>query len=238
MLDGICFASERPTHINCDEAGHLHCEIGPALAYPTGWSWWHWHGVRVPQSIIEEPRRITVEAIKGVREPTLRRVMIERYRHGEETHGIAAYLRDADALRLDQDPVFGTLLQLAVAGEPTLVVEVVNRSPEPDGTYRHFFLNVHPELRPMLLDRSFGPPQRLTARNAVASTFGLSGRNTRPTPRGNPATPPSVHDDERPIAIPAAIARQGARLGRTESSSKSGAPLRCRPTRSFFRTGW
>jgi hypothetical protein len=60
------------------------------------------------------------------------------------------------------------------------VIEVVNRSPEPDGTYRHFFLNVHPELRPMLPDRSFGPPQRLTARNAVASTFGLSGAEYAP----------------------------------------------------------
>jgi hypothetical protein len=134
----------------------------------------------VPQSIIEEPRRITVEAIKEVREPTLRRVMIERYRHGEETHGIAAYLRDADALRLDQDPAFGTLWRLAVAGEPTLMVEVVNHSPEPDGAYRHFFLQVHPELRPILTDGTYGAAQPLTARNAVASTFGLSGAEYAP----------------------------------------------------------
>jgi hypothetical protein len=180
MLDGICFAAERPTHINRDEAGHLHCEIGPALAYPSGWRWWHWHGVPVPQSVIEEPPRITVEAIKGVREPTLRRVMIERYGDGEETHGVAAYLRDADALRLDQDPAFGTLLRLAVAGEPTLMVEVVNHSPEPDGAHRHFFLQVHPELRPILTDGTYGAAQPLTARNAVASTFGLSGAEYAP----------------------------------------------------------
>jgi hypothetical protein len=180
MLDGICFAAERPTHINCDEAGHLHCEIGPALTYPSGWSWWHWHGVRVPQSVIEEPQRITVEAIKGVREPTLRRVIIERYRHGEETHGIAAYLRDAGRIWLDQDPAFGTLWRLAVTGEPTLMVEVVNHSPEPDGAYRHFFLQVHPALRPILADGSFGMPQPLTARNAVASTFGLHGAEYAP----------------------------------------------------------
>jgi hypothetical protein len=41
MLDGICFAAERPSHINRDEAGHLHCEVGPSVAYPSGWSWWH-----------------------------------------------------------------------------------------------------------------------------------------------------------------------------------------------------
>jgi hypothetical protein len=180
-LDGICFAAERPTHINRDEAGHLHCEVGPALAYPSGWSWWHWHGVGVPQSVIEEPERITVEAIGEERHPALRRVMIERYRWGQKTHGIAAYLRDAGARRLDHDAAFGTLWHLDLAGEaPTLMVEVRNHSPEPDGTYRHFFLRVHPELRLILTDGTYGAAQRLTVRNAVASTFGLSGAEYAP----------------------------------------------------------
>jgi hypothetical protein len=52
-LDGVCFVAERPTHLNWDEAGQLHCEVGPSVAYPSGWSWWHWHGVRVPQNAIE-----------------------------------------------------------------------------------------------------------------------------------------------------------------------------------------
>ena len=165
-LDGICFAAERPTYINRDEAGHLHCEVGPALAYPSRWSWWHWHGVGVPQSVIEEPERITVEAIEEERHPALRRVMIERYRWGQETHGDAA---------------FGTLWYLDLPGEaPTLMVEVRNHSPEPDGVYRHFFLRVHPELRVILTDGTYGAAQRLTVRNAVASTFGLSGAEYAP----------------------------------------------------------
>jgi hypothetical protein len=180
MLDGICFAAERPTHINRDVAGRLHCEVGPGVAYPSGWSWWHWHGVRVPQNIIEEPETVTVETIKHVRSAALRRVIIERYRHGEATHGVAAYLRDAGGVRLDHDAAFGTLWRLAVAGEPTLMVEVVNHSPEPDGACRHFFLQIHPELRPILKDGNYGMPQPPTARNAVASTFGLSGAEYRP----------------------------------------------------------
>src|SRR5205807_7173359 len=131
MLDGICFVSERPTHINRDEAGHLHCEVGPAIAYPSGWSWWYWQGMRVPQSVIEEPERITVETIKQVRSRSLRRVMIERYGHGTPTHGIAAYLRDAGARQPDHAAAFGTLWHLDTAGEEALLmIEVVNHSPD------------------------------------------------------------------------------------------------------------
>jgi hypothetical protein len=180
MLDGVCFAAERPTHLNRDEAGHLHCEIGPGVAYPSGWSWWHWHGARVPHSVIEEPERITVEAIERVQSPALRRVMIERYRHGDPTHGVAAYLRDTGARRLDQDAGFGTLWRHDIGKEALLIVEVVNHSPDPDGSHRHFFLRVDPELRPIFPNGSFGGPQKFTARNAVASTFGLRGEEYGP----------------------------------------------------------
>jgi hypothetical protein len=175
MLDGICFAAERPSYANRDEAGQLHCEVGPAIAYPSGWSWWQWHGVEVPQMVIEEPERITVGTIRQVRQPALRHVMLERYRCVEETHGIAAYLRDSEAQPLDRDDSFGTLWRLDGAGASMLMVEVTNHSPEPDGAYRHFFLQVHPELRPILADGTYGAPQPRTVRNAVASTFGLTG---------------------------------------------------------------
>jgi hypothetical protein len=181
MLNGICFAAERPTHLNRDGAGDLHCEVGPSIAYPSGWSWWHWHDIRVPQEVIEMPERITLDSIHDARRPELRRIMIERYRSGDRVHGVAAYLRDADARRLDRDPRFGTLWHLDSGDEaPTLMVEVTNRSPEADGTCRHFWLRVDPELRPILEDGGFGPSQRATARNAAASTFGLSGAEYAP----------------------------------------------------------
>ncbi len=181
VLSDLCFAAERPTHLNRDEAGQPHCEVGPSLSYPSGWSWWHWHGVQVSQTIIEAPETITTEAIHRVGNAELRRVMIERYRSGDTVHGIAAYLRDAGASRLDRDPDFGTLWRLdGTDATPVLTVEVINRSPEPDGAYRRFLLRVDPELRPMLGRASFGPPQIPTARNAVASTFGMSGAEYLP----------------------------------------------------------
>src|SRR5438045_9544778 len=56
-------------------------------------------------------------------QPDMRRIMIERYRTGEAVQGIAAYLRDAGARRLDHDPDFGTLWHLdsADAGPMLLV---------------------------------------------------------------------------------------------------------------------
>src|SRR5260221_13903752 len=199
MLNGLCFAAERPTHLNRDEAGQLHCEVGPALSYPSGWSWWYWHGTQVAQQVIEMPQRITTEAIHRARNPEARRIMIERYRSGERVHGIAAYLRDAEARELDRDKRFGTLWHLETnEAAPILMVEVTNRSPEPDGAYRHFPLRVDPELRPILADGSFGAPQSPTARNAVASTFGLSGAEYMP--EAPPHTKSHSSGPVRPIA--------------------------------------
>ena len=181
IFDGICIAAERPSHINRDDAGHLHCEVGPSIALRSGWSWWHWHGTEVWQALIEEPQRISVEAIERMPSPDLRQIMIERYRAGAETHGMAAYLRDAGGVRLDQDEAFGTLWRRTLPGEEHFVaVEVVNHTPEPDGSYKHHVLRVDPELRPILSDGQLGAPQRLTARNAVASSFGLRGVDYEP----------------------------------------------------------
>jgi hypothetical protein len=134
----------------------------------------------MPEEAIEAPERLTIDAIH--RAPAeARPILIERYRSGEPVHGIAAYLRDRGAERLDGDPKFGTLWRLdGGTSAPMLMLEVENRSPEPDGSYRRFLLRVHPELRAILDDGGFGPEQAPTVRNAVASTFGLAGEEYAP----------------------------------------------------------
>jgi hypothetical protein len=52
--------------------------------------------------------RITVKHIDDENDAEVRRGMIERYKHGEETAGAAAYIRDAFGKRLDHDESFGT----------------------------------------------------------------------------------------------------------------------------------
>jgi hypothetical protein len=181
VLDGLCFAAERFAWIKRDAMGRPHSEAGPSVAYRSGWSWWHWHGFEVPQYVIDDPAKISLPTIEGVNSPELRRILIERYRHGEEPNGAAAFLCYGGARRLDHDETFGTLWRRDLdRDEPLVMVEVVNGSPEPDGSVKRYFLRVDPQLRPILPNGRFGEPQKATARNAVASTFGLSGAEYAP----------------------------------------------------------
>ena len=160
--------TERPRTLVHDAEGRLHREDGPALQYPDGWGIWAWHGVRVPQDVIERPETITVEQIEHERNAEVRRVLITRY-------GQDRYLRDSGAQQLHRDD-WGALWRKELAGdEPLVMVQVTNSTAEPDGTYKDYFLRVQPELRP-LRDDGLGEPQELTALNAVASTFGMTGR--------------------------------------------------------------
>ncbi|MFI6663113.1 DUF6924 domain-containing protein [Streptomyces sp. NPDC050523] len=45
--------TERPTVLHRDDQGRLHCETGPAVAYPDGFAVWAWHGVRLPQDPVK-----------------------------------------------------------------------------------------------------------------------------------------------------------------------------------------
>ena len=44
-----CFVSERPKTLKVDDRGLPHCEDGPAIEYPDGFSIYTWHGVRFPE---------------------------------------------------------------------------------------------------------------------------------------------------------------------------------------------
>ena len=164
----VCFVAERHTTLHRDERGRLHCEDGPAVAYPDGWQIHAIHGVRVPGWIVEDPGRITVAAIEAERNSEIQRVMIERF-------GWDRYAAEAGAEVVDHDERWGTLRR---RGE-MLWLEVVNRSPEPDGSFRRYALALDADLRPIpdteAGETEFGRPQKLTALNAVASTFGLTG---------------------------------------------------------------
>ena len=78
----------------------------------------------------------------------------------------------------------GTLWRKPVPNDEALVmVEVLNSTPEPDGSIKTYFLPCHPELRPNPVPANgmrMGEPQKLTASNAIASTFGLRGEQYAP----------------------------------------------------------
>jgi hypothetical protein len=81
---------------------------------------------------------------------------------------------------VDHDERWGSLYQREIAnGEMILFLRVTNRSPEPDGSFRNYVLPVAPGCEPLpdpsVPGGQLGAPQKLTALNAVAASFGLRG---------------------------------------------------------------
>ena len=135
-----------------------------------------WHGVMVPAFVVVKPEWITIKHIETEENAEIRRVMIEQY-------GQARYLVDSGAEEVSRDD-FGTLYRKPIQGdEPLVMVKVVNSTPEQDGSFKDYFLRVHPECRPLPFPHNgnkLGEPQELTAHNAVASTFGKRGSEYAP----------------------------------------------------------
>jgi hypothetical protein len=179
--ENICWVSERPRLLARDDRGRLHSLSGPACAYPDGWAVYAVHGVRVPAYVIERPHEISVQRIATERNGEVQRVMMERYCLGDKMCGATAFMHDAGATQLDHDERHGTLWRCDVRrDEPIVMVEMLGTTREPDGSFKRYWLRVHPELRPLLGDDQLGPAQAQTVRNAIASTFGLVGEQYVP----------------------------------------------------------
>ncbi|CAL2057087.1 conserved protein of unknown function [Streptomyces murinus] len=143
---------ERPVALHLDEAGRLDRGDGPALAFPDGFALYAWRGMPVPAEFLDELTELTPRRIREEENAELRRVMLEHY-------GYDRYLKESDAAPVQRDET-GVLWRLELEGdEPQVMVEVVNSTPEPDGTHRTYWLRV--------------PPRTRTAREGVAWTFGL-----------------------------------------------------------------
>jgi hypothetical protein len=163
----ICWVCERRDTLKLDGEGFLHSVAGAACAYPDGFAIHAIHGVQVPAFVIERPRDITVKKIDDEINAEVRRVMIDRYRDGEEINGAAAFLRDAGGVRVDHDEKFGTLWRREISDdEPIVLLEVINATPEPDGRFKHYWLRV--------------PPTMTTAHEAAAWTFDRSPEDYAP----------------------------------------------------------
>ena len=111
-LDGVCFASERPSKIASDAEGRLHCETGQAIEYAgTGWGLTAWRGVVVPRVWIE--RRAELTAAEIFKEPNaeVRRAGCEIIGWERVLSGIGATMIDDDG-----DPLIGSLYEGQIPG--------------------------------------------------------------------------------------------------------------------------
>ncbi len=143
---------ERPVELHRDEAGRLDRGDGPALAFADGFALHAWRGMPVPAEFLAGLADLTPERIREEENAELRRVMLEYY-------GYDRYLAASGARHQHRDET-GVLWRIELADdEDVVMVEVVNSTPEPDGTHRTYWLRV--------------PPTTRTAREGVAWTFGL-----------------------------------------------------------------
>ncbi|HEY3333906.1 MAG TPA: hypothetical protein VGK16_01620 [Candidatus Limnocylindrales bacterium] len=166
-LPNVAFVSERPVVCTVDPEGRLHAEDGPALAYGDGVRVYAWHGVRVPARVILEPDAITIADITAQPNAEVRRVLTERF-------GVERFVREPGSTLIHEDET-GKLWRRWITparrwgggGEVVQMVEVLNATPEPDGTRKTYFLRV--------------PPTIQTAREAVAWTFNLQTYDYKPS---------------------------------------------------------
>ena len=157
--ENICWVSERHSILNRDDKGRLHSFNAPAVMYPDGWAIYAVHGVRVPEYVIINPDKITVEDIETEVNAEIRRVKIDRY--GQEK-----FLKDSNSNKIHSDNM-GTLWRKDIPNdEPIVMVELINSTPEPDGEFKHYFLRV--------------PPTITNASEAVAWTFGKTAQTYKP----------------------------------------------------------
>lgn len=169
----FCIICDRPEVLTVDNENRPNNTEGPFCQWRDGAALYTVRGVRIPAWIIEEPEKLTPTIIDNEANAEVRRIMIE-------TYGQERYLVNSNAVLVHQDE-WGKLYRKDLKDdEPIFMVAVVNSTPEPDGTFKDYFIRVHPELRPMFPDKTVGNPQQLTARNAVASTFGKYGHEYDP----------------------------------------------------------
>jgi len=124
----------------------LHSDTGAAVSWGDGWGIWAIHGTRVTQQIVEAPSTLTVHQIETEQNAEVRRVMIDRF-------GAKRYMEESGAKIVQEcapDHYLvglrtAKLLRKEVAGDETIImIDLLNSTPEPDGTTKRYLLRVDP----------------------------------------------------------------------------------------------
>ncbi|GAA3426161.1 DUF6745 domain-containing protein [Streptosporangium sandarakinum] len=158
-FERVAVVCERPAELHRDGMSRLHRAGGPALSFPDGFAVHAWGGMPVPAGFAATMAALTVQRIDAEENAELRRVMLEHF-------GYDRYLAESGAVPVHRDEA-GVLWRIVLPDdEPVTMVEVVNSTAEPDGTFRKYWLRV--------------PPSTRTAREGVAWTFGMTETDYRP----------------------------------------------------------
>jgi len=162
-MTNICFACDNPTELHLDGRRRLHNDREMAVCFEDGWGFWALDGVQVREAAVKN--RLSLADIDGETNAEVRAVMINRF-------GLSKYMLESGAQEIHRDQ-FGVLYRKEMPrtlwgeAEPILMVQLVNKTPEPDGTFKTYFLRVPPEIQ--------------TTREAVAWTFAMNQQDYNPT---------------------------------------------------------
>jgi uncharacterized protein DUF6745 len=124
-----------------------------------------WHGVLVPAFVVVKPEWITIKHIETETNAEVRRVMIDRY-------GAGRYVTDSGATVVHELPADHEMVGLRTArvlhkdvpnDEPIVYVDLLNSTPEPDGSVKRYMLRVEPT--------AYGGEASRNAHAAAASTW-------------------------------------------------------------------
>jgi hypothetical protein len=105
-----------------------------------------WHGVLVPAFVVVRPNWITLKHIDMESNAEVRRVMMERY-------GYERYMADCGAKVIDEFPADYPAIGMRTArllykdvkdDEPICYVDMLNSTPEPDGSVKRYLIRVDP----------------------------------------------------------------------------------------------
>ncbi|WP_440104129.1 DUF6745 domain-containing protein [Streptosporangium sp. H16] len=159
----LCVVSDRPTRFEFDlprpHQPRPHNATGPALVWRDGWSIHAWRGVGVSKALIDG--ELTITDWLRERNAEVRRAILERM-------GYEWLLDNGTARKIATDD-YGTLWWIldpySLIG--IVVVDVVNATPEPDGSFKRYILRV--------------PPDQTVPRDAIGWTFGLQPGEYGPT---------------------------------------------------------
>jgi hypothetical protein len=141
-LDGVCFASERPSEINLDAEGRLHSETGMSIKYAgTGWGLFYWHGTQVPGEWIVNRASLTPSV-------ALKQQNVEQRRSACEILGWANILRELKAKTIDHDndPEIGDLVEVKLPDLREKAKFLRVRC----GTGREFAIGIPPHIKKAL----------------------------------------------------------------------------------------
>lgn len=148
--------TDRPSELHRDETGRLHNPDGPSIRWRDGWATYHWRGTTVPAEWIENKDKVDPAL-------ALNWEKIEQRRCLAEILGWNRVLTAVKTREIQTDN-FGTLLEADLPDAPRSRFVKVRC-----GTGRDFILPV--------------PPEKKTAHEAVAWTYGMTPEEYGPEVR-------------------------------------------------------